>query len=51
VNKTAASAVQLVKCILLHAYIHVQLLAPDVPAQTKTSYSLLNKLAFTWFGL
>jgi len=28
VNKTAASAVQLAKCILLHAYSRTTLLAP-----------------------
>jgi len=45
VNKTVASAVQLAKCILLHAYSRTTLLLPAVPAQTKTSYSLTIKLA------
>jgi len=38
-NKAAASAAQFAKCILLHAKL------PAVQAQTKTSYSLFNKLA------
>jgi len=40
VNKRAARATQLSKCILLHAYLYtVQLKLPAARAQTKTSYS------------
>jgi len=48
VNKTAAAA-QLAKSILLYAYscIILQLLQhPAARAQTKTSYSLFNQLAY-----
>jgi len=46
VNKTAASATQLAKCILLHAYSRtfVQLLAPSC-VWTNKNFSLFNKLA------
>jgi len=40
-NKAAASAAQFTKFILLHAY---QLIQVQLTAQTKTSYSLFNKL-------
>jgi len=43
VNKTAASAAQLAKSSLLHAYSCAR-------EQTKTSYSLFNKLANSIFG-
>jgi len=42
VNKTAASAAQLAKFILLHASARITI-APSC-ARTKTSYCLLNKL-------
>jgi len=42
VNKTAASATPLAKCILLHASARITV-APSW-ARTKTSYCLLNKL-------
>jgi len=43
VNKIAAGAAQLAKCILLNAYF--QTTAAPSYASTKTSYSLLNELA------
>jgi len=52
VNKTAARAAQLTKCILLHAYSRTTAsfqLRKD--KQAKTSYSLFNKLAQQYFGL
>jgi len=46
VNKTAASAAQSAKCILLHAtVIHVQLLALSCARTNKNCISLINKLA------
>jgi len=48
VNKTVAAA-QLANCILFHAF-YVQLLQlPAARAQTKTSYSLFNELAYQYF--
>jgi len=44
-NKTATSAAQLAKRILLLAYIHVQLLVPAAREQTKTlRLKILKKL-------
>jgi len=43
VNKRAASAAQLGKCILLHASART-IVAPSAREQTKTSYCLLIKL-------
>jgi len=46
VNKIAASAAQLAKCILFNAFFtYIQLLFPAVREQTKTSCSLFNKMA------
>jgi len=45
VNKIAASVAQLANCILLHAYSRTTAIAPSCAEQTKTSYSLFNKLA------
>jgi len=45
VNKTAASAAQFAKCILLHAYSRTTAALAARAQQTKTSYSLFNKLA------
>jgi len=42
VNKTAATATQLAKCIYFTLQ-HVQLKLPAAREQTKTSYCLLNK--------
>jgi len=44
VNKTAASAAQSAKCILLHSYIHVQQLALSCARTNKKFISLFNKL-------
>jgi len=46
-NKTAASAAQLAKCILLHAMsiFTYNFYLPTARKQTKTSYCLFNKLA------
>jgi len=44
-NKTTASAAQLAKCILLHAYLCKTAAPSCMRTQTKTLYSLLNKLA------
>jgi len=46
VNKTASSAAKITNCILLHGYSSiVQLQLPAAQAQTKTPYTLFNKLA------
>jgi len=42
VNKTAASAAQLAKCILLHVVIHVQLLAPSCERTNKNFIAYLT---------
>jgi len=44
VNKTTACAAQFANCVLLHAYSRTTAL-PAAQAQTKTSYSLFDKLA------
>jgi len=43
VNKTAASAASLAKCILLHTSARTTV-APSCARTNKTSYCLLNKL-------
>jgi len=43
-KKTAASAAQVAKCILLHAYYRITV-ASSCENTKKTSYSLLNELA------
>jgi len=45
VIKTAASAAQLAKCILLQL-IHVQLLAPSCAKTNKNFIQLINKMAY-----
>jgi len=44
VNKTAASAAQLAKCILLHTYSRTTV-APSCARTNKNFISLINKLA------
>jgi len=48
VNKTVAAA-QLANCILFHAYSRSIMQLPAARAQTKTSYSLFNVLAYQYF--
>jgi len=48
VNKIATSTTKLAKCILLHAYSRTTASSPAAREQTKTSYSLFNKLEYFW---
>jgi len=45
VNKAAVSAAPLAKCILLHAYLHIQQLALSRASTNKNFMQLFNKLA------
>jgi len=49
VNKAAASAAQLAKCILRHAYSHTTAGSHTVPAQTKISYRFIKQASITVF--
>jgi len=51
VNKTAASATQLAKCNLLHAYLRTTAASSCARTNKKTSYSLFNKLVKQNFWL
>jgi len=49
-NKTTASAAQLAKCILLHAYIHVHLIAPGCARTSKNFLDYLTSWHNSIFG-